>query len=242
MFTRANRIHTCCFSFQIKPDFHSLIGQISQHSSWDVSMTSEEDGGRVKTVCATTCRTRKNKSPRTERVRQRKGGKFSHLGSWNDPNYCDYGKQFCVSLLLCEIDKVWVAGIMTVLQVTRQKLDTVIFLIPKKKRELLQETETQTYQVHVTWWIRSVCFLEQMVAIKIWFAMRCGINNLNQGGDCCLNTGVSTGVLLRGEMCVVLPSQLLVSSLSVRSFFYRTKQDETQTLFQPQTSDQTRNI
>lgn len=42
------------------------------------------------------------------------------------------------------------AGIMNVLRVTRQKLDTVIFLIPKKKRELLQETETQTYQVHVT--------------------------------------------------------------------------------------------
>lgn len=42
------------------------------------------------------------------------------------------------------------AGIMTVLEVTRQKLDTVIFLIPKEKRELRQETETQTYQVHVT--------------------------------------------------------------------------------------------
>lgn len=39
------------FYLQIKPDFHSLIGQISQHSSWDVSMTSEEDGGRVRTVC-----------------------------------------------------------------------------------------------------------------------------------------------------------------------------------------------
>lgn len=72
----------------------------------NVSMTSEEDGRRVKTVCVRP-RVVRGKIYHLElRVRQRKGGKFSHLGSWNDPNYCDYGKHFGVSLLLCENDKV----------------------------------------------------------------------------------------------------------------------------------------
>lgn len=79
------------------------------------------------------------------------------------------------------------------------------------------------------------------VSRLIWFEIHCGINNLKYGlwllaQHRCVYRCVTV------RRCVSSCSQLVESSLSVRSFFSKTEQDETQTLFQPQTPDKTRNI
>lgn len=123
------------------------------------------------------------------------------------------------------------AGIINVLQVTRQKLDTVIFLVP----------QTRTAPGNRNRNVSGSCKLMSPVSRLIWFEIHCGINNLKYGlWLLAQHRCVCRCVTVR--RCVSSCSQLVESSLSVRSFFSKTEQDETQTLFQPQTPDKTRNI